>query len=57
VPTSFHGGTALCMPIFSAVSQGTGVPIWVLGSTVNGASIAGQLGLPFSLASHLSLSR
>lgn len=30
------------------------VPIWVLGSTVNGASIAGQLGLPFSLASHFA---
>jgi luciferase family oxidoreductase group 1 len=26
----------------------------VLGSTVNGASIAGQLGLPFSLASHFA---
>ena len=30
------------------------MPIWVLGSTVNGASIAGQLGLPFSLASHFA---
>src|SRR5690606_11483952 len=42
-------GTAYSMPIVSAVSAGTNVPIWVLGSTVNGASIAGQLGLPFSL--------
>ena len=30
------------------------VPIWVLGSTVNGAAIAGQLGLPFSVASHFA---
>ena len=30
------------------------MPIWVLGSTVNGASIAGQLGLPFSVASHFA---
>lgn len=47
-------GQAHSMPISSAVSAGTGVPLWVLGSTVNGASIAGQLGLPFSLASHFA---
>ncbi len=47
-------GTAHTMPIVSAVSTGTNVPIWVLGSTVNGASIAGQLGLPFSVASHFA---
>lgn len=47
-------GTAHSMPIVSAVSAGTNVPVWVLGSTVNGASIAGQLGLPFSLASHFA---
>src|SRR5690625_612570 len=47
-------GTAHSVPIFSSVSQGMEVPIWVLGSTVNGASIAGQLGLPFSLASHFA---
>ncbi|WP_235940694.1 LLM class flavin-dependent oxidoreductase [Paramicrobacterium fandaimingii] len=47
-------GTAHSAPILSAVSAGTHVPIWVLGSTVNGASIAGQLGLPFSVASHFA---
>lgn len=47
-------GTAHSSPIVSAVSAGTEVPIWVLGSTVNGASIAGQLGLPFSVASHFA---
>lgn len=47
-------GTGRTLPVESAVSQGTDVPIWVLGSTVNGASIAGQLGLPFSLASHFA---
>ncbi len=50
----FDTGTAHSAPITSAVSAGTQVPIWVLGSTVNGASIAGQLGLPFSLASHFA---
>ncbi len=47
-------GTSHSMPIVSAASAGTRVPVWVLGSTVNGASIAGQLGLPFSLASHFA---
>jgi len=47
-------GTSHSMPIVSAVSAGTHVPMWVLGSTVNGASIAGQLGLPFSVASHFA---
>ena len=42
------------MPIMSVVSGGTEVPIWVLGSTASGASIAGQLGLPFSVASHFA---
>lgn len=49
-----ENGTAYSVPIVSAVSANTNVPIWVLGSTVNGASIAGQLGLPFSLASHFA---
>lgn len=47
-------GMAHSAPIFSSVSVGTNVPIWVLGSSVNGASIAGQLGLPFSVASHFA---
>ncbi|GAA1545780.1 LLM class flavin-dependent oxidoreductase [Brevibacterium picturae] len=47
-------GKAHTVPIESAVSANTDVPIWVLGSTTNGAAIAGQLGLPFSLASHFA---
>src|SRR5699024_3879622 len=47
-------GRAHSTPIVSAVSQSMEVPIWVLGSTVNGAAIAGQLGLPFSVASHFA---
>ena len=45
-------GTGHSTPVRSVASAGTDVPIWVLGSTANGASIAGQLGLPFSVASH-----
>ncbi|QGF23321.1 LLM class flavin-dependent oxidoreductase [Raineyella fluvialis] len=40
--------------VSSVVAAGTEVPIWVLGSTTNGASIAGQLGLPFAVASHFA---
>lgn len=47
-------GTAHSTPIFSSVAQSTNVPMWVLGSTVNGAAIAGQLGLPFAFASHFA---
>ncbi|MGD8214016.1 LLM class flavin-dependent oxidoreductase [Aestuariimicrobium sp. Y1814] len=47
-------GMGRSLPIVAAVAAGTEVPIWVLGSTVNGAAIAGQLGLPFSLASHFA---
>lgn len=41
-------------PIKAGVARGTNVPMWVLGSTVNGASIAAQLGLPFAVASHFA---
>ena len=47
-------GAAHSTRIISAPSAGTDVPIWVLGSTVAGASIAGQLGLPFAIASHFA---
>ncbi|QGK70702.1 MsnO8 family LLM class oxidoreductase [Allosaccharopolyspora coralli] len=47
-------GTGHSVPVSGGVSAGTDVPLWILGSTVNGASIAGQLGLPFSLASHFA---
>lgn len=36
------------------VAQGTNVPMWVLGSSLAGAGIAGQLGLPFAVASHFA---
>lgn len=46
-------GTPHSVPdVTSGVGTGTNVPMWVLGSSVNGASISGQLGLPFSLATH-----
>ena len=33
---------------------GTNVPIWILGSSLFGAQLAGMLGLPFAFASHFA---
>lgn len=40
--------------ISAAVAEGTEVPMWVLGSTVNGAQLAATLGMPFAVASHFA---
>lgn len=37
--------------------EGTRPPVWVLGSSVNGARVAGALGLPFVVASHFAPSQ
>lgn len=34
--------------------EGTDPQVWVLGSSVNGARVAGALGLPFAVASHFA---
>ena len=34
--------------------EGTRPNVWVLGSSVNGARVAGRLGLPFAVASHFA---
>lgn len=47
-------GLGHSVPVTSNVGTGTNVPIWVLGSSMNGASIAGQLGLPYSIATHFT---
>lgn len=47
-------GRAHSVPIAAAAAQGSNVPMWVLGSSLAGAAIAGQLGLPYSAASHFA---
>lgn len=42
------------LPISAEVARGTEVPMWVLGSTSNGARLAAQLGMPFAVASHFA---
>ncbi|TLP64517.1 LLM class flavin-dependent oxidoreductase [Parasedimentitalea maritima] len=34
--------------------QGTQVPVWILGSSLYGAQLAAQLGLPYAFASHFA---
>lgn len=50
----FDDGDGRSTQVAAPVAAGTRVPIWVLGSTTSGASIAGQLGLPFAIASHFA---
>ena len=40
--------------IVAAPATGTEVPLWILGSSHYGASLAGELGLPYSFASHFA---
>jgi luciferase family oxidoreductase group 1 len=47
-------GMAKSAAVSGGVAAGTHVPIWILGSSEEGASIAGQLGLPFVAASHFA---
>lgn len=34
--------------------QGSNVPLWILGSSLNGARLAARMGLPFAFASHFA---
>lgn len=47
-------GMAHSVPVTSNVGTGTNIPIWILSSSTSGASIAGQLGLPYSIATHFT---
>jgi len=49
---SEKGETSRIPGVTTGVATGTNVPIWVLGSSMNGAHIAGRLGLPYSIATH-----
>lgn len=47
-------GLAKNMPVTAGIATGTHVPLWVLGSSIEGAAVAANLGLPFSIASHFA---
>ncbi|MDQ0268297.1 LLM class flavin-dependent oxidoreductase [Cytobacillus purgationiresistens] len=42
------------LPVRAIPGEGLDVPIWLLGSSGYSAQLAGELGLPFSFASHFS---
>jgi luciferase family oxidoreductase group 1 len=41
-------------PVRAVPGAGTGVPIWILGSSTFGAELAAALGLPYAFASHFA---
>ncbi|MFV8819356.1 LLM class flavin-dependent oxidoreductase [Haliea sp. E17] len=40
--------------VVATPGAGTGVPLWILGSSLFGAGLAGVLGLPYAFASHFA---
>jgi luciferase family oxidoreductase group 1 len=48
-------GTASALPGIAAIpGRGTGVPLYILGSSLFGAQLAAALGLPYAFASHFA---
>ncbi len=41
-------------PVIAHPGQGSEVPLYMLGSSVNGAAMAAQMGMPFAFASHFA---
>lgn len=41
-------------PVAAHPGQGTNVPVWILGSSLYGASLAAAFGLPYAFASHFA---
>lgn len=50
----FHPPADEFRPVRATPGEGLDVPIWLLGSSGFSAQLAGQLGLPFSFASHFA---
>lgn len=40
--------------VIASPGRGLSIPIWILGSSLYGAELAGRLGLPFAFASHFA---
>lgn len=50
----FLGDSQPGQPVRAIPGEGTHVPIWILGSSLFGAQLAAQLGLPYAFASHFA---
>lgn len=51
---SYLGDPAPGQSILASPGQGSHVPIWILGSSLYGASLAASMGLPYAFASHFA---
>ena len=51
---AFLGPVAPGQRIEAVPGSGTEVPLWILGSSLYGAQVAAELGLPYSFASHFA---
>ncbi len=51
---SYLGPLAPGQPVQAIPGAGTGVPVWILGSSLYGAQLAAALGLPYAFASHFA---
>ena len=51
---AFLGPPQPGQPIRAVPGTGTGVPLWILGSSLYGAQLAALLGLPYAFASHFA---
>ncbi len=52
--TAYLNETNPDAPVRAIPGMGTGVPIWILGSSLYGAQLAAYLGLPYAFASHFA---
>ena len=50
----YLAGDSLVDGVRSIPGDGTNVPLWILGSSLFGAELAGRLGLPYGFASHFA---
>ncbi|WP_299360652.1 LLM class flavin-dependent oxidoreductase [uncultured Paracoccus sp.] len=51
---SYLGPRRAGAPVAAHPGEGTNVPVWILGSSLYGASLAAALGLPYAFASHFA---
>ena len=50
----YFSADAAAAPVQAVPAAGTRVPLWILGSSLFGAALAGELGLPYAFASHFA---
>lgn len=51
---AYFGAEGISNGVQAVPSKGTNVPLWVLSSSLYGADLAAQLGLPYAFASHFA---